>query len=112
MGAVFRFGTSALGGLLFAWAALRSGGLALPIGLHVGGNWIQASVVNFHPVADSGIANPIVSVWHVAITTDDARRLSAPDLVPHLPFLSAVLVAAIVTAQLIRRWPAFAARTG
>jgi membrane protease YdiL (CAAX protease family) len=39
----------ALGGVVFGWAAVRSSGLALPIGLHLGGNRIQASVLSFQP---------------------------------------------------------------
>ena len=49
MGAVFQFLMPTIGGLLFAWSAVRSGGLALPIGLHLGGNWVQASVAVFGP---------------------------------------------------------------
>ena len=47
MGAVFQFLMPMAGGLLFGWAAVRSGGLALPIGLHLGGNWVQASIAVF-----------------------------------------------------------------
>jgi CAAX protease family protein len=56
MGLAFQFLMPTLGGLLFAWAAVRSGGLALPIGLHLGGNWVQASVAVFVPQAISGHA--------------------------------------------------------
>ena len=42
MGWVFRLGMPTLGGLVFGVAMIRSGGLALPIGLHLGGNWVQA----------------------------------------------------------------------
>ena len=36
------FWMPALGGLVFGYALVRTGGLALPIGLHWGGNWVQA----------------------------------------------------------------------
>jgi membrane protease YdiL (CAAX protease family) len=100
MGAAFRFGTSALGGLVFAWAAIRSGGLALPIGLHLGGNWIQAVGVTFHPL---NVTPTVTGIWHVAIGSDDVRRLTAPDVIPHLPFFVAMLIAAVVSREFLRR---------
>ena len=39
----------ALGGLVFGYALVRSGGLALPIGLHWGGNWVQTLTAEATP---------------------------------------------------------------
>ncbi|MGB9990080.1 CPBP family intramembrane glutamic endopeptidase [Massilia sp. SM-13] len=36
-----------IAGLAFGLAALRSGGLALPIGLHLGANWLQGPLLGF-----------------------------------------------------------------
>jgi membrane protease YdiL (CAAX protease family) len=43
IGALFVVAMPALGGLIFGCALLRSGGLALPLGLHWGGNWALTS---------------------------------------------------------------------
>ena len=80
MGAVFRFAMPALGGLVFGYAALRTGGLALPIGLHLGGNWIQASVLGLGVERGSAL-------WSASLGAEQIRSLSAPDMVPHLPYL-------------------------
>src|SRR5205085_7038454 len=45
MGAVWRFATPALGGIVFGIAAMRTRGLALPIGLHWGANWVEQCVL-------------------------------------------------------------------
>ena len=37
-----------LGGLLLGFAYLRTGSLALPIGIHFGWNWVQGSLLGFH----------------------------------------------------------------
>jgi hypothetical protein len=83
MGAVFQFAMPAIGGLVFGYAALRTGGLALPIGLHLGGNWIQASVFGF------GVrgSEPPAALLRATLTEDQVRALTAPDLTPHLPFI-------------------------
>lgn len=101
MGAVYRFLMPAVGGLLFGWAALHSQGLALPLGLHLGGNWVQSSLAGFAP---SNIASPTTAnaLWRISIGPDDVRTLTAPDLVPHLPYLAAVALAATVTWRLQR----------
>lgn len=39
--------STALGGVMYGVAFLRSGGLALPIGLHFGWNWVQGTVLGF-----------------------------------------------------------------
>lgn len=101
MGAVYRFLMPTVGGLLFGWAALRSQGLALPLGLHLGGNWVQSSLAGF---ASSNIASPTTAnaLWRISIGPDDVRTLTAPDLIPHLPYLAAVALAATVTWRLLR----------
>jgi membrane protease YdiL (CAAX protease family) len=85
MGLGFQFLLPALGGMFFAWAAVRSGGLALPIGLHWGGNWIQASVAGF-----SSPAEPTRALWQIPISASDFQRLTAPDFLVHLPYLAAM----------------------
>src|SRR4029079_16572678 len=98
MGAAFRFLMPTLGGLLFGWAALRSRGLALPLGLHLGANWVQSSIAGFAPnvLADA----PVHALWRIPISIDDVRVLTAPDIVPHLPYVIAMAVAAAATWRL------------
>jgi len=91
----------AIGGLLFAWSAVRSGGLALPIGLHLGGNWVQASVAVFAP--HSGTVEPIHGLWQIPISASDVQVLTAPDVVPRLPLLLAFAIAAALAWQWLRR---------
>ena len=79
MGLAFQFLMPTIGGLLFAWAAVRSGGLALPIGLHLGGNWVQASVAVFGPQAVAG-AGASAGLWRIPISASDVQILTAPDL--------------------------------
>jgi membrane protease YdiL (CAAX protease family) len=100
MGAVFTFLMPTIGGLVFGWAAVRSKGLALPLGLHLGGNWVQASLTGFAP-ADSAPGSAMQALWHIPVNADDVRLLTAPDLPQHLPFLAALAV----TAFLIGRFP-------
>jgi hypothetical protein len=100
MAAAFRFLMPALGGLLFGWAAVRSGGLALPIGLHLGGNWVQASVAGFSPASDTSIVGQ--ALWQIPITASDMQRLVAPELLPRLPYLMALAIAAAVTWVYLR----------
>lgn len=83
MGAGFVFLSTACGGLLFGVALLRTGGLALPTGLHFGANWINLSVV--------GLGFPEGSApWVVPLTDVQVEALTAPDLLPHLPYFAAV----------------------
>lgn len=94
MGAAFRFAMPALGGLVFGYAALRTGGLALPIGLHLGANWVNASVF--------GLAVPEgAALWSAPLTALQVVTLTAPDLLPSLPYLVAVAVLAVV----VMAWP-------
>lgn len=94
MGAVFLFAMPALGGLVFGLAALRTGGLALPLGLHLGGNWSGANV--FGLGAPEGSA-----LWTAPVDAAQASWLLAPDLLSRLPYLIGVgLLAGAVIA-----WP-------
>ena len=102
MGAFFRFLTSALGGLLFGWAAVRSGGLALPIGLHLGGNWIQAGVAGF----TTRPTETAHALWHIPISASDMQWLVAPDVLPRLPYLLAIGVASVAAWMIPRIRPA------
>ncbi len=102
MGLAFQFLMPTIGGLLFAWAAVRSGGLALPIGLHLGGNWVQASVAVFGPQAVAG-AGASAGLWRIPISASDVQILTAPDLLPRLPLLIAFATAAALTARLLVR---------
>lgn len=103
MGAVFRFVMPALGGLLFGWAAVRSGGLALPIGLHLGGNWVQASVAGF--ASSTGSPEGVQALWRIPVSADDMQSLVAPDLIPRLPYIVAIGAAALATWTFLRSRP-------
>jgi len=104
MGAVFRFLMPTLGGLLFGWAALRSRGLALPLGLHLGGNWVQSSIAVFAPNVLPADA-PVQALWRIPITVHDVRLLTAPDLAPHLPYVIVIIVSAAATSRLLNKSP-------
>jgi hypothetical protein len=85
MGAAFRVAMPTVGGLVFAYALVRTGSLAVPIGLHWGGNWAQSVLLGLgHP------AGQTVAVWTMPLSEDQVRRLVAPDLLPHLPYLGAL----------------------
>ena len=100
IGAGFRFAMPALGGVVFGWAAVRSGGLALPIGLHFGGNWVQGYVAGFSVNGQSATA-----LFSIPISTDDFQRLVAPDLLPRLPYLVAIGVMSLGLWLAIRDRP-------
>ncbi|MGH3863080.1 CPBP family intramembrane glutamic endopeptidase [Actinokineospora sp.] len=89
MGAVFVVAMSLLGGVVFAYALLRSGGLPLAIGLHWGGNWAMSSL--FGPGAGS--------VWSADLSQAQVAALTAPDLGPHLPYLAALAVIGLVVSS-------------
>lgn len=93
-GAIFVFIMPALGGFVFGLAAIRTGGLALPLGLHLGGNWIGASV--FGLGVPEGRA-----LWTASVDATQATWLMAPDVLPRLPYL--IGVALLVGA--VRLWP-------
>ena len=94
MGAFFLFAMPALGGLVFGLAALRTGGLALPIGLHLGGNWVSASVL--------GLGVPEgAALWAAPVDAMQAAWLMAPDLLPRLPYIVGVALLAVA----VMTWP-------
>jgi len=85
MGAVFRMAMPTVAGLVFGYAVVRTGSLAVPIGLHWGGNWAQYALLGLgHP------AGQTVAVWNMPLSEDQIRMLVAPDLLPHLPYLAAL----------------------
>ena len=93
-GAFFLFAMPTLGGIVFSLAALRTGGLALPLGLHLGGNWVGASVL--------GLGSPEGSaLWAAQIDAAQTEWLMAPDLLPRLPYL----VGVVSLGALILAWP-------
>lgn len=85
MGAAFRFVMPVVGGLVFGYALLRTGGLAMPIGLHLGGNWIQSSILGLG-------REPGATLWAAPLNAEQVRALSAPDVIPHVPYLLAMLL--------------------
>lgn len=102
MGAVWRFATPALGGLVFGVAMLRTRGLAAPIGLHLGGNWVQQSVLGLgHPLHTPGL--PASALWTAPLDATQMRVLVAPDLLPHLPYLVAIAMAAVFVVRFMRQ---------
>ena len=54
IGAFFVIAMPALGGLIFGYSLLRTGGLALPLGLHWGGNWALMSLFGWRTGEVSG----------------------------------------------------------
>lgn len=94
MGAFFLFAMPLLGGLVFGVAAQRTGGLALPLGMHLGGNWVNASVF--------GLAMPAGSaLWAAPLDAVQITFLAAPDLMPRLPYIVAIVLLLVV----VTRWP-------
>jgi uncharacterized protein len=98
MGAVFRFAMPVLGGLVLGAAMIRTRGLALPLGLHLGGNWVQAGVMGLG--APGGV--PPGALFTAALTPHQVHALTAPDLLPHLPYLLALAAMSFLVAA----WPA------
>jgi membrane protease YdiL (CAAX protease family) len=91
MGAVFRFAMPALGGLVFGYALVRTGSLAVPIGLHWGGNWAQSVLFGLgHSPDHSG------AVWIMPLSGEQVGALTAPDLLPNLPYLVALALACLL----------------
>jgi membrane protease YdiL (CAAX protease family) len=88
IGAAFRMAMPFGGGLVFGYALVRTGSLAVPIGLHWGGNWAQSVLFGLgHPAGQS------VAVWTMPLNEHQVRSLVAPDLLQHLPYLVALGVA-------------------
>ena len=103
-GLAYAFTLPALGGLVFGYALIRSGGLALPIGLHWGGNWVQSAVFGLGQVQDGTGA-----LWVKALSPEERALLASPDLTLWLPYLAAlVAMAAFVRAMPAGRPNAFA----
>lgn len=98
IGALLRFLMPVFGGLLFGWAALRSRGLALPIGLHLGGNWVQLGGVGFGPVGEGAAA-----LWQIPLDSAQWQQLVAPDLAARAPYLLALALAAWAVNRRTRR---------
>lgn len=96
MGAFFQAAMPALGGIVFGWAAVRTKGLALPIGLHLGGNWVTAAVFTFRPHSEGAPT----AVWTAYVTGIQQRSLYAPDLGAHAPFI-AMMFLAIMTLHVV-----------
>jgi membrane protease YdiL (CAAX protease family) len=92
IGAFYRAAMPALGGVVFGWLAVRTRGLALPIGLHLGGNWVQAAVFSFRAQPDAGPA----AAWTAYPTESQQGALYAPDLPNHLPFIVTMVLAVVV----------------
>ena len=92
IGAFFQFAMPALGGLVFGWAAVRTNGLALPIGLHLGGNWVQASLLSFRSQAD---ASSPVTLWTARVPEIELGSLYAPELSAHFPFIATMILAMV-----------------
>ena len=86
MGAFFRFLMPTLGGLVFGYALVRTGSLAVPIGLHWGGNWMQSTVLGL------GHAPSSDAILIMPLSAEQVRILSAPDMLPHLPYMVALIV--------------------
>jgi hypothetical protein len=90
-------------------AALRAGSLALPIGLHCGGNWAGQWLFGFGLPAGAGGRNA-EAVWVATVSGEQLRAVVAPDLGPHLPYLGAL---AITVAIVMWGWrPAQASAGG
>jgi len=97
IGAFWVIALPALGGIVFGVATLRTNGLALPLGLHLGGNWIQASVLSFAALGDG---QP-TALFVAPLTPAQVQQLWSPDLLPRAPYLVAMAVAGLLVAL----WP-------
>jgi membrane protease YdiL (CAAX protease family) len=98
MGAFFQLAMPTMGGIVFGWAAVRTNGLALPIGLHLGGNWVQASIFSLQPV---GASEP-GALWTVYVTDVQQHSLYAPDFSAHAPYIVAMFVLLCVVQLALR----------
>ena len=73
-------------------------GGALPIGLHLGGNWVQAGLAGFTTPSGS-----VQALWRIPISTSDMQLLVAPDVrVPRSPHFLAIGTAATLTWMFLR----------
>ena len=86
IGAFFVVAMPALGGLIFGCSLLRSGGLALPLGLHWGGNWALTSLFGWRT---GGAANAVRSPDDVDRRChpgpDECAHRAGPRTAPALP---------------------------
>jgi len=65
----------------------------MPIGLHLGGNWIQSSVF--------GLGSDKASALLTApLDSEQIRMLSAPDMVTHVPYLLVIALLGIFVTML------------
>jgi membrane protease YdiL (CAAX protease family) len=96
IGAFFVVAMPALGGLIFGCSLLRSGGLALPLGLHWGGNWALTSLFGWRTGEAANAIEGPRTMWTADVTQAQMNVLTAPDLVPHLPYLTALVIIGIV----------------
>jgi uncharacterized protein len=94
IGAFWVVALPALGGVVFGLAAIRTRGLALPLGLHLGGNWIQASVLRLGAPADGAAT----ALFTAPLTPAQTQALWSPDLPAHIPYLMAITVTVILVA--------------
>jgi membrane protease YdiL (CAAX protease family) len=106
MGAVFRVVLPAAGGLVFGYALVRTGSMAVPIGLHWGGNWAQAFLLGLGQAPGAASA-----VWIMPLGDDRIRLLTAPDLLPQAPYLVAIAIAALAVRLMPPRLDANATST-
>jgi CAAX protease family protein len=97
IGAFWVVALPALGGFVFGVAMIRSGGLALPLGLHLGGNWVQASVFRLGAQPDGAPA----ALFSAPLTTTQTQQLWSPDLPAHLPYLLVVATAAFLIVNVL-----------
>ena len=104
IGAFWVVALPALGGLVFSLAFIRTGGMAMPLGLHLGGNWIQASVLRLGEAPHGAPA----ALFTAPLTTAQAHELWSPDLLPQVPYLCVV----VTTAVLLRVYSARSASIG
>jgi uncharacterized protein len=103
IGAFWVVALPALGGLVFGLAMIRTGGLAMPLGLHLGGNWMQAAVLRLEPTDGTSSA-----LFTASLTTAQAHELWSPDLLPQVPYL----VVVTTTAMLVAFWRSSTKRNG
>jgi membrane protease YdiL (CAAX protease family) len=99
IGAFFQFAMPALGGVVFGWAAVRTRGLALPIGLHLGGNWVQFYLFSFQPQTAIGQT----ALWNATVTDAQQRILYAPDLGAQLPYIATLFAVAMAVHLAVQR---------
>lgn len=98
MGAVFRFLMPTLGGLVFGYALVRTGSLAVPLGLHWGGNWLQSVILGLGHTPGNSQA-----LWIMPLDVAQVRAVTAPDLLPHLPYIVALSVMFLFVRALPQR---------